>query len=76
MADDARREPLTRQVQAELREALKRHRITQEALAERLGVSRQAVQQYLSAPCLQTATIERLAIAAGLRVRVVFESGA
>lgn len=76
MADDARRVPLTRQVQAELREALRRHRITQEVLAERLGVTRQAVSQYLSAPCLQTATIERLAIAAGLRVRVVFEPAA
>lgn len=55
---------------------MERGDITQEALAERLGISRQAVQRFLTAPCLQTATIERIAFKLKLRVRVEFESAA
>lgn len=73
MTEAEPREPLTRQVQAKIREALRQHGVTQEQLAERMGVSRQAVQQYLSAPCLQTATIEKLARAARVSLRIVAE---
>ncbi len=76
MEEGARQSQLTRQIQAGIRAALKSGKITQEDLAERLGVSRQAVQRFLTAPCLQTATIERIAFRLKLRVRVEFESAA
>jgi len=57
-----------------IKELLKEKRVTQQELAEMLGVSYQSIKQTLNAPSVTTATLEKIATALGVPVWQLFVS--
>lgn len=64
------REPLTTQVQRELRVRIKEQGLTLEQVGDRLDMSGAAVSNALRRPSVHTATLERIAAAAGVVLQV------
>ena len=57
-----------------IKEVLKEKGITQQVLAEKLGVSYQSIKQTLNAPSVTTSTLEKIAVVLDVPIWQLFVS--